>query len=117
MAFVPVFQIQAAQYTPNGIDALVTLWIETTRGSALTITRLIPSPSSPTPITKAQVFAACKQLANNLEAAEAAAVAATPKPVLSDPTIYDATQGGAVAASPVNIAPLTGSAPVGGATV
>jgi hypothetical protein len=113
----PVFQIKAASFTPNGIDAKVDLWIETSRGNALEIVRVITSPSSPTPITKAQVFAACKALANNLQAAEDAAAAAPAPVVLTDPTVYDATKAGATAALAADIAPLTGNSPIGGATV
>jgi len=112
-----VFQIVTGQYAPNGIDAIVDLWIETSRGNVLTLRRTLAAPSPPTPITKAQVFADCKTLANALQAAEDAAAAAGAPTVFTDPTIYDATKAGATAAQPSDIAPLTGQPPVGGATV
>jgi hypothetical protein len=113
----PVFQIKLAQLAPNGIDAKIDLWIETSRGNVLEVTRVISSPSTPTPITKAQVFTACKKIANDLEAAESAAIAAAAPVVLSDPNIYDASKTGATVALSTDIAPLTGNAPFGGATV
>lgn len=116
----PVFQIKAGAPANDGQGgARVRLWIRTSRGNELEFERHIPSPSPPTQITKAQVFAACKVLANTLEANEAAAIAAaqTPPPVFTDPTVFDATKAGATAALDADIAPSTGNAPAAGATV